>query len=81
MKVHVSVPDIFLQSQAMGLRLRCQRQIFSFKNFVQEMHMLRKEKKPLTFKHKWQPHITVITTLQAGIKINICHLKRMEERK
>lgn len=81
-KVHVSVPDIFLQSQAMGLRLRCQREIFSFKNFVHEMHVLRKEKNQiLTFKHKWQPHITVITTLQAGIKINICHLKRMEERK
>lgn len=37
--------------------------------------------KNLTFKHKWQPHITVITTLQAGVKINICHLKKMEERK
>lgn len=39
------------------------------------------KQKPLTFKHKWQPHITVITTLQAGVKINICHLKKMEERK
>lgn len=35
----------------------------------------------LTFKHKWQPHITVITTLQAGVKINICHLKKMKEIK
>lgn len=29
----------------------------------------------LTFQHKGQAHITVISTLQAGIKINICHLK------
>lgn len=43
-------------------------------------HSARK-KNPLTFKHKWQPHITVITTLQAGIKINICYLKKVEKRK
>lgn len=43
------------------------------------LHTLKQKK--LTFKHKWQPHITVITTLQAGVKINICHLKKMEERK
>lgn len=86
MEVHVSVPDIFLQSQAMRLGLRWQREIFTFKNFCSgdahaPQRKKKKKKKPLTFKHKWQPHITVITTLQAGIKINICHLKRMEERK
>lgn len=76
----------------MRLRLGCRREIFTVTKFADEMQMLpslgknkknnkKKTKNPLTFKHKWQPHITVITTLQAGIKINICYLKRMEKRK
>lgn len=52
-----------------------QRHQSSPKGVLLQRHTVSKLK--LTFKHKWQAHITVITTLQAGIKINICHLENI----
>lgn len=29
----------------------------------------------LTFEYKWYSHVTVVSTLQTGVKINICYLQ------